>query len=86
MRFESQRYYEREFFSTQDPHVVIARFTGDIKIRGKAARYHNHFVNFFVFDEAGKVVRVVEYFDPLPLMVSNPFGSAQPAKRNRAPH
>jgi uncharacterized protein len=72
--YDYMRYPELELFETQDPKVVIARFHGDIQLKDNAGRYDNRYVSFFVFDPDGKVVRVIEHFNPLVLMEGGAFG------------
>lgn len=72
--YDYMRYPALELFETQDPKVVIARFHGDIQLKGNSGRYDNRYVSFFVFDDAGKLVRVIEHFNPLVLMQGGAFG------------
>lgn len=71
--YESMRYTDRELFATQDSRVVIARFKGNIKLRGKPGNYDNRYLNIFVFDADGLIVRDIEHFNPLIIMNSGPF-------------
>ena len=72
--YEFMRYPDLEIFETQDPKVVIATFRGEIKLANSDRRYDNRYVNFFVFDDSGKLMRVVEHFNPLVLTQGGAFG------------
>lgn len=72
--YDYMRYSDRELFATHDPRVVIARFRGDIKLKGKDVKYDNRYLNVFVFDADGRIVRNIEHFNPLVLMAGGAFG------------
>ena len=72
--YEYMRYPDPEVFSTQDPKVVICKFRGEIKLANSEKRYDNNYVNFFIFDDVGRLTRVIEHFNPLVLTEGGAFG------------
>ncbi|MEL7248612.1 MAG: nuclear transport factor 2 family protein [Bacteroidota bacterium] len=61
MDYEQQ--YTRTYFPTGNPQAVLVKFQGKVMTEaGKA--YNNFYVNLFEVDEAGKIVRNVEHFNP----------------------
>lgn len=72
--YDFMRFPDLELHATGDPKLVIATFRGEIKLTGSDKRYDNRYVNFFHFDDAGKLVRVVEHFNPLVLIEGGAFG------------
>ncbi|WP_430905798.1 nuclear transport factor 2 family protein [Maribacter sp. 2-571] len=68
--------YEREYFATQNPNVVLVKYKGTITTtEGKP--YNNAYVGIFTLDNKGKIVTFIEYFNPKILLASWP--GLQPA-------
>lgn len=56
-----------------DPDAVVATWHTDIELlagpdREPSGRYENDIIALFTFDEDGRIVRYVEYFDPIPFL------------------
>jgi len=80
--YDYMRYTDREFFTTHDPRVIFVRFHGDLKLKGQDKKYDNDYLNIFVFDVDGRIVRDIEHFNPLVLMEGGAFGdNGRPAEK-----
>ncbi|MGD1894619.1 MAG: alpha/beta fold hydrolase [Cyclobacteriaceae bacterium] len=55
--------YEREYFGTAEPNVVIAKFSGTITT-SEGKPYNNSYVGIYTISEGGKIERFVEQFNP----------------------
>ncbi|MBC7808107.1 MAG: alpha/beta fold hydrolase [Akkermansiaceae bacterium] len=64
--------------ATDDPYTVIAEYGGSIGLKS-GGRYDNRYVGVFTFDEAGKLKRCSEYFDPFTLLAGFPGAAAMGA-------
>jgi hypothetical protein len=83
--FEYMRFPDIVTYATTDPNVVIAQFRGDIKQRGSDRKYDNNYITIFRFRDDGKIISLVEYFNPLVLMQADAFtsgGSPRGAENN----
>lgn len=75
---EYMRFPDLQLHLTQDPNVVIAQFRGDIKVANSSKKYDNVYINLFRFRPDGKLVQVVEYFNPLVLIEGGAFENGAP--------
>lgn len=55
--------YEREYFGTADPNVILAKFNGTITT-GEDKPYNNYYVGVYTLSENGKITKFVEQFNP----------------------
>ena len=55
--------YEREYYGTTDPNVIIAKFNGTITT-SEGKPYNNSYVGIYTLSEDGKIARFVEQFNP----------------------
>ncbi|MEL6836422.1 MAG: nuclear transport factor 2 family protein [Bacteroidota bacterium] len=58
-----QQQYTRTYFPTGNPNEVLVKFQGKV-VTEAGKDYNNFYVNLFEVDEAGKIVRNVEHFNP----------------------
>ncbi len=68
--------YERTCFPTLNPHEVLVKFQGTVKT-GAEQDYRNYYVSIFEVDEQGKLLRIIEQFNPTILL--NNWPGLQPA-------
>ena len=68
--------YEREYFGTSNPNVVIAKFNGTITT-GEGKPYNNSYIGVYTLSEEGKIKTFVEHFNPNILL--NGWPGLQPA-------
>ncbi|MEL7122949.1 MAG: nuclear transport factor 2 family protein [Bacteroidota bacterium] len=61
--------YERTYFPTQNPNVVLAQYKGTV-VTEAGKDYNNYYVSIFEVDEAGKLIKNVEHFNPNILLSS----------------
>ncbi len=64
-RFDGMRFTLIEVHAMQDPNLVLARFSGKIKLRGKDRYYENDYFGLFRFNPEGRIEEYVEIFNPL---------------------
>lgn len=81
---ESMRFPDLKLHRTENPHVVIAEFRGDIKVRNSDKKYDNTYINVFTFRPDGKILSVKEFFNPLVLLEGGAFENGKP-KEAQAP-
>ena len=81
---EYMRFQDLLLHLTNDPHVVIAQFRGDIKVANSSKKYDNVYINVFRFRPDGKLRQVVEYFNPLILIESAAFEPCAPEQAQPA--
>lgn len=55
--------YERQYFGTANPNVILAKFNGTITT-GEGKPYNNSYVGVYTLSEEGKIERFVEHFNP----------------------
>lgn len=55
--------YERMYFGTSDPNVILAKFRGTITT-GEGKPYNNYYVGIYTLSEHGKIQKFVEQFNP----------------------
>lgn len=55
--------YEREYFGTANPNVIIAKFNGTVTT-GEGKPYNNSYVGIYTISEEGKIAKFVEHFNP----------------------
>ncbi len=55
--------YEREYFGTSNPNVILAKFEGTITT-GEGKPYNNSYVGIYTLNESGKIEKFVEQFNP----------------------
>ena len=60
---EYSQTYERSYFGTTDPNVVLVKFSGTITT-GEGKPYNNSYVGIYTISEDGKIERFVEQFNP----------------------
>ena len=63
--------YNREYFATQDPSIILAKYKGTITT-GEGKPYNNSYVGIFELDDSGKIKNFTEYFNPNVLLNSWP--------------
>ncbi|TAI47363.1 alpha/beta fold hydrolase [Flagellimonas allohymeniacidonis] len=63
--------YERTYFGSEDPNVVIVKFSGTITT-GEGKPYNNSYVGIYTLTEEGKIKNFVEHFNPNILLSSWP--------------
>ncbi|MGD1840942.1 MAG: nuclear transport factor 2 family protein [Thermonemataceae bacterium] len=61
--------YKRTYFPTQNPNVVLAKYTGTI-VTEAGKDYNNAYVSIFEVNEKGLLIRNVEHFNPNVLLES----------------
>ncbi|MEM6928754.1 MAG: nuclear transport factor 2 family protein, partial [Myxococcota bacterium] len=62
--------YDRIVLATADPRWVVASFTGAVDVA--SGTYANAYVNLFELDAEGRIVGIVEHFDPDTLLAGWP--------------
>ncbi len=55
--------YEREYFGTSNPNIILAKFKGTITT-GEGKPYNNAYVGIYTLNENGKIEKFVEQFNP----------------------
>ncbi|UJH68834.1 alpha/beta fold hydrolase [Allomuricauda sp. SCSIO 65647] len=55
--------YDREYFGTANPNVIIAKFNGTITT-GEGKPYNNSYVGIYTISENGKIKKFIEHFNP----------------------
>lgn len=54
-----------EIFPFEDPKRVAVRFTGKLLLKNGSGTYENDYLAIFSFDEEGKIVEWIEYYNPI---------------------
>jgi ketosteroid isomerase-like protein len=62
-------FIEREIYPTLDPDVIFIEFRGRVEVLKTNRNYNNTYCCRFTFSK-GKLVKYVEYFDPIILLES----------------
>jgi fermentation-respiration switch protein FrsA (DUF1100 family)/ketosteroid isomerase-like protein len=62
--------FERRYHATGSDRAVLVSFDGKVDIGGEP--YANSYVNLFLLDDAGQIVRIVEHFNPNTLLAGWP--------------
>ena len=60
---EYNQTYERSYFGTADPNVILVKFSGTITT-GEGKPYNNSYVGMYTISEDGKIEKFVEQFNP----------------------
>ncbi|MEO0572474.1 MAG: nuclear transport factor 2 family protein [Bacteroidota bacterium] len=55
--------YERQYFGTASPNVILAKFNGTITT-GEGKPYNNSYVGVYTLSKDGKIEHFVEHFNP----------------------
>ncbi|MEM9680789.1 MAG: alpha/beta fold hydrolase, partial [Bacteroidota bacterium] len=63
--------YERRYYSTVDPNAVLVKFNGTITT-SEGEPYNNYYVGIYTTNEAGKIVKFTELFNPNIILSSWP--------------
>lgn len=64
-RFDGMQFNILELHPMQDPNLILARFSGKIKLRNSDKYYENDYFALFRFNADGKIDEYVEIFNPL---------------------
>ncbi len=64
-RFDGMKFPIKKIYPMKDPNVVLAVFTGKIKLKGGKGYYNNDYYCIFKFNNQGKIVEYVEIFNPV---------------------
>ena len=65
------QHYDREYFGTDDPNVILVKFKGTITT-GEGKPYNNSYVGIYTLSENHKIKRFIEQFNPNILLNSWP--------------
>ena len=54
-----------EIIPFEDPNRVAVKFTGRLKLKNGSGTYENDYLDLFSFDEQGKILEWIEYYNPI---------------------
>ncbi|MET1258298.1 nuclear transport factor 2 family protein [Flagellimonas sp. DF-77] len=59
--------YEREYFGTADPNVILVKFEGTITT-SEGKPYNNSYIGSYTLGQDGKIIKFIEQFNPNTLL------------------
>ena len=65
VNFDEIKFLIKEIMPFEDPNKVAVKLTGKLKYKTKAGYYENNYFFIFSFDENGKILELLEYFNPV---------------------
>ena len=54
-----------EIIPLEDPNRVAVKMTGKLHLKDGGGLYENEYLGIFTFDEQGKIVEWIEYYNPI---------------------
>lgn len=64
-RFDEIKFPIIEMLPLEDPNRVAVKMTGKLRLKDSGDLYENDYLGIFTFDEQGKIVEWIEYYNPI---------------------
>lgn len=55
----------KEIMPFKDPNKIAVKFFGKLKLKNSGGYYENDYFGLFYFDDTGKILEFIEYFNPI---------------------
>ena len=64
-KFDEIKFPIIEMLPLEDPNRVVVILTGRLHLKGSSGLYENDYLAIFTFDEQGRIVKWIEYYNPI---------------------